>query len=841
MDEEDLYDQMVEPNRCTLIKYIETEDIVDELRQKKTISVDDYDEVHACAGRRRRTAKLLDILQTKGDRGVQDFFKTIEMVYPDLYQAVTGKSPQKPPPNYLIRSSRMPSLHTINHLPQLAQDLKTQYQNNKQLVQQLQELENAMVFEQNDNKELEKENTELRKRIDSLRTDRDALESQVATFMAENHKLKDESLNYLKTSLDYHQQSELYKQRAREIQIEKDEMERTFQRIRQEHHEGVRQSRLSLGVSIREVHQGPSFNSTEESEHSSLETNLMLQQQILNEKVEEMQMDLANIAEDLLLARTQSDEYQNLYKNVKETCEKLKNERTKMDSLLEKQLYTTNHYFEMIQNLEADKKMLEEERIKEQKKVSEESEKRNKLFMEKHQLEQRNTALIMEVERYRIKVRRSQDPSDEDTGVLQRRTGQANKRTAIYKQECSLHVHPGTVRQQSERSDLEIDQNNELNTTVAILLAARLGEASKEDDKLQQGRVQRRGRLKGGQYVTMNMMDEISGEDRSFKSDESLHTSEANGPSLVLEDILPSYILSSATKTPNTYTIKVATPLLKDKFDIIGGNLSGIYVRRSTKKKSGPIEEGDKILSVGVFISDVQALHTDLMYRTFEEATHILQAQADPKHANMVEVKLQKDPEGYNKVLKWTEKHGSTDCFFIRANFVWEEDSNRPSIQNGDIFCVCSTRKDKEDNYWKAFRFDKGSNSWSKDPVFLPNVSEVLKLKRGGVVTGRQRGRQQAFRHRPYSRVLPTGSNTDYSMDNEVVSPSVPLPWDTKFKDKIHWHKESRLDAMEVEKYRHLLGYSSEMSFTSNSIDMYSDTSNICNSISVTNEECQSL
>lgn len=157
----DLYDQKIEPNRCTLIKYIETEDIVDELRQKSTISVNDYDDIHACNTRRRRAAKLLDILQTKGDNGVKEFFKTIELAYPDLYQEVTGESPRNPPPNYLKRQSRIPSLRYINHLPKLAQDLKVQYQNNKQLVQQLQELENAMVFEQNDNKELEVFNRRL--------------------------------------------------------------------------------------------------------------------------------------------------------------------------------------------------------------------------------------------------------------------------------------------------------------------------------------------------------------------------------------------------------------------------------------------------------------------------------------------------------------------------------------------------------------------------------------------------------------------------------------------------------------------------------------------------------
>ncbi|XP_033750902.1 caspase recruitment domain-containing protein 11-like isoform X2 [Pecten maximus] len=801
--DEDMYDQKIEPHRCTLIKYIETESILEELRQKQTISVDDYEDVYACIGRRRRAAKLLDILQTKGDSGVKEFFKTIELVYPDLYQEVTGESPRNPPPNYLKRQSRIPSLRYINHLPQLAKDLQTQYQNNKHLVQQLQDLQSAMVFEQNDNKELEKENSELRKRIDSLRKDRDALESQVANFMTENHKLKDESLNYLKTSLEYHQQSELYKQRAREIQTEKDDMER-IHRIRQERQQGERQSRLSFGVSLRQTQ--PDTSPTDVPERSTIEANLMLQQQMLNENLEEMQQELAQTAEDLHMSRMETDEYQKLYKNVNETCERLKKERTKMDSLLEKQLSTTNHYFEMIQKLEMDKKMLEEERIKEQKKVSEESEKRNKLFMEKHNLNQSYTILVTEVERLRTDIKKrnskenldscdgplSQDPAEGDNEDKPRRL----KRSAVIDTSTSTRVHPV------------------------------------DDDTPIPRRIYPQGKLKDGQYVT--------GEDKSFKSDESLHTSEENSQYLVLDEMLALYIQSSDLQHAPTYTVKIPTPLLKDKLEITGGNMTGIYVKRVIKKKLPHIQEGDKILSVGVFITDVQALHTDLVYRTFEEATHILQAQADPRHANVVEVKLQRDPEGYARALKWIMQHGSGDLFFIKSNVNLEEDSICPSIQNGDVFCVSSTTMGSANKYWKGFRFDKGSNSWSKDPVSLPNVSEALKLRRG-TGAGRQRGRQQAFRHRPYSRVLPTRScNTDCSTD-DAETQSTPLPWSTKFEGKVYWHKERRLDTMDVEKYRHLLGYSSDVSFSNTSIDLDSDTSNICNSISLPNEECYSL
>ncbi|XP_021374416.1 caspase recruitment domain-containing protein 11-like [Mizuhopecten yessoensis] len=835
---EDLYDRKIEPNRCQLIKYIETGDILDELRQNRTIGIDDYEEVQACASRRRRTAKLLDILQTKGDKGVEEFLKTIELIYPDLYQAVTGESPRKPPPNFL-RCSRMPSMRTINHLPQLAQELKTQYQNNKQLVQQLQELENAMVFEQNDNKELEKENSELRKRIDSLKKGSDALESQVASFMTENHKLKDESLNYLKTSLEYHQQSELYKQRAREIQTEKDEMERTFRRIRQEHQEGVRQSRLSFGVSIRPTEPDPSVPSTDVTDQSALEANLMLQQQMLNEKLEEMQQELAQTAEDLHMSRTQTDEFQNLHKNVKETCERLKKERTKMDSLLEKQLSTTNHYFEMIQKLEDDKKMLEDERIKEQKKVSEESEKRNKLFMEKHKLEQDYTALCTEVEYLRGKrnSQESQDSSDDQLSqVSNSRDGDVertrDKRSGIYSNNSSIHVHPGTVRKPSDRITDQIPSR--LNTQVARLMVS----GPRNDDNNVPERVYRRGKLKDGQYVTMEMIDEVPGEDKSFKSDESVHTSEDNGLCPVLEDMLAPYIQSSSTNPPSTYTIKIPTPLLKDKFEITGGNMTGIYVKKVTKKKLSQIQEGDKILSVGVFITDVQALHTDLVYRTFEEATHILQAQADPRHANVVEIKLQRDPDEYERALKWINLQGSGDLFYVKSNFTLEEENSCPNIQNGEIFCVSSTMTGISDKYWKAFRFDNENNSWSNDPVSLPNVSEVLKLRRAGISANRQRGRAQAFRHRPYSRVLPTKSpSTDYSTDNEALSQSTTFPVSTKFDGKVHWHKEGKLEMMDVERYRHLLGYSSDVSFAATSIDLDGDTSKICNSICLSNED----
>ncbi|XP_069123889.1 caspase recruitment domain-containing protein 11-like isoform X3 [Argopecten irradians] len=825
----DLYDQKIEPNRCTLIKYIETEDIVDELRQKSTISVNDYDDIHACNTRRRRAAKLLDILQTKGDNGVKEFFKTIELAYPDLYQEVTGESPRNPPPNYLKRQSRIPSLRYINHLPKLAQDLKVQYQNNKQLVQQLQELENAMVFEQNDNKELEKENSELRRKIDALRKSCDALESQVAIFMKENHNLKDDSLNYLKISIEYQKQSELYKQRAREIQEEKDEMQRTFDKNRRDHNDALRKSLP------RRSQPDPSQAFSNETEHSTRETKLMLKQEILNEQLAELQQDLDHTANELIMSRMQTDEYQSLYQNVSDTCERLYKERTKMDSLLEKQLKTTNHYFEMIQKLESDKKMLEEERIKEQKKVSEESEKRNKLFMEKHTLEQSNIELLSEITRLKTEdIRKryskesqdsndSQIPSgDEDNDILRK-----HKRKAF---NISTRVGLGTI----VRSYSSPDEKNTstIADEVAITMARKF--RKDEDDYNAPRKICRQRKLIDGQFVTEDV-ENTGEEDKSFKSDESYHTSEDNSQYPVLDDMLASYIQSSESDNASTYTIKISTPILKDKIEITGGNMTGIYVKRIIKKKIPHIQEGDKILSVGVFITDVQALHTDLVYRTFEEATHILQAQADPRHANVVEIKLQRDPKAYDRALQWIMQHGSGDLFFIRSNYNSENDSHCTNIQTGDVFCVSSTTMGTESKHWKGFRFDKETNSWSTDPVTLPNISEALKLRRG-LVGGRQRGRAQAFRHRPYSRVLPTRSTSvDYSPNTETQS--TPLPWNSGFDGTVHWRKENRLLLADVERYRHLLGYSSDVSFTNTSIDLDGETSSFCNSISLSINE----
>lgn len=833
-DWEDLYDEKITPNRCQLVKYIETSDILDQLRANRTISPDDAEEIDACSTRRRRAAKFLDILQTKGDNGVTNFFQAIELVYPDLYQAVTGQLPRTPPPNFK-RHSRMPSLRIINHLPEIAKDLKIQYQSNRELVSQLQELETAMLFEQTDNKELEKENFELRKKIESLRKDRDKLESQVATFLKDNHRLKDESMNYMNARFEYQQQSELYKLRAMEIQAEKDELERTFHRIRNEHQEGLRKSRLSLGVSFKAAssNETPQTLSPRSSDPSALDTAQIIRQQMEQEKLDELQMELTQTSEDLLEVRSQFDDIQNLYNKAKNTTKNLRKERAKLDKMLERQRSLTNHYFEIIQQLEGDKKQLEEERIKEQKNVSEESEKRNKLFMANHRLEQAYTALMAEVKRS------SQESADDDNEDFPRPT---ENRQGIYEpgllsgRSDSVVAQPGNSF--LRRDDLDYQTRPRLDTDVAKLVA-KIG--LEDSDTVPRRRYYNRGRLNVGQYVTMEVPEEISNQG-DYKSDESISNSEdRGGPYTVLDDMVAPYI-QSLTQNRQTFTVKVPTPVLNDKFEITGGNITGIYVKWVKKKLGIPISVGDKVLSVGIFITDIQALHTDMVYRTLEEATQILEAQADPSHANVVEIKFERDPEAYEKAQKWITNHdGSGDLFFVQNNY---SPGECPSTQNRDILCVTSTVTSCA-KYWTAYKFDKGSNSWSTEQVSLPNVTEVLRIRRGGTLAPgtMQRGRQQAFKHRPYSRVLPAmvsavSGMTDYSAETEGDPLATQYPQRSKFSGQIHWLKEIKLDMSDVEKYRHLVGYSTDMSFGTNSLEI---DDKVCRSISMPDPEHSSL
>ncbi|XP_048465693.1 caspase recruitment domain-containing protein 11 [Rhincodon typus] len=97
-DEEDVVWENVECNRHVLSRYINPAKLTPYLRQCKVIDEQDEDEVlnsHMLQSKINRSSRLLDILQTKGQRGYVVFLESLEFYYPELYKLVTGKEPTR--------------------------------------------------------------------------------------------------------------------------------------------------------------------------------------------------------------------------------------------------------------------------------------------------------------------------------------------------------------------------------------------------------------------------------------------------------------------------------------------------------------------------------------------------------------------------------------------------------------------------------------------------------------------------------------------------------------------------------------------------------------------------
>uniref|UniRef100_A0A3Q1FZL9 Caspase recruitment domain family member 9 n=1 Tax=Acanthochromis polyacanthus TaxID=80966 RepID=A0A3Q1FZL9_9TELE len=96
--EDDLCWLQLEDFRMLLIKTIDPSRITPYLRQCQVISAEDEEQLFndpALVVRRRKVGALLDTLQRTGVKGYTAFLESLELDYPDLYQRITGKEPNK--------------------------------------------------------------------------------------------------------------------------------------------------------------------------------------------------------------------------------------------------------------------------------------------------------------------------------------------------------------------------------------------------------------------------------------------------------------------------------------------------------------------------------------------------------------------------------------------------------------------------------------------------------------------------------------------------------------------------------------------------------------------------
>jgi len=80
-------------NRFKIVQSLQVERtfLFDYLLSKNVFDRDDYDLVRSQNTREQKAAKVLDVIETKGEEGFNHFKDALQLINPNLYEALTGE------------------------------------------------------------------------------------------------------------------------------------------------------------------------------------------------------------------------------------------------------------------------------------------------------------------------------------------------------------------------------------------------------------------------------------------------------------------------------------------------------------------------------------------------------------------------------------------------------------------------------------------------------------------------------------------------------------------------------------------------------------------------------
>ncbi|XP_021374433.1 caspase recruitment domain-containing protein 11-like [Mizuhopecten yessoensis] len=381
----DLYEIYIEPNRYTIVNGIDPREYFDRLRELRVLTSDDTELImNKYHTRRTRAGFMLDILQTKGNNGCQHFLDTMEYHNPETYKAITGENPREPPLDFKVTRFSC-NMNLVNNLSETIRTLQDQAQGNAAMKQKLEDLETGLLFAQNDKKELENETEILRLENQSLTHRLQALERNCSSIVEENSKLKDASMEYLKNSLEYTKEREDYREKWRNCQYKLDQREREIIELK-----GALSDALCPNCSQDETDR--CLQATTAKMPAALGCEVLqerqeVEKQILKEERDEAQQNCEDIMERMDRLEVQLSDYQDKCMELETRLQASIKEKNKINTAYMDRKKKVEEYFDRIKELENEKKILEELRIKEQIRANEESTQRIQLFNDKHELE----------------------------------------------------------------------------------------------------------------------------------------------------------------------------------------------------------------------------------------------------------------------------------------------------------------------------------------------------------------------------------------------------------------------------------------------------------------------
>ncbi|XP_076075297.1 uncharacterized protein LOC143046159 isoform X1 [Mytilus galloprovincialis] len=688
----DIYDKLIEPNRYRIVKYFDPFVVFDIMRSKGVFTMDDQERVMNMypPTRRARAGQFLDILLTKGDNGVKIFIEVLEYDYPHVYKLITNKDAKDPPRTFKQHRESIRS-KWIDKTGEFVDMIKNQFNNeNVNLRENLEDLKAVVTLNQENIQASENESNELRDKMRIISGENDELKEQNGSLLRERDRLKDDNLKIQKDCIEYFKERDLYKDKIRHVQLEKEHIEKEMSNLSKHITELKSELKLSRNdVRDRKFEKIQTRLEEIKTEQDTLSRSEM-EKQILREEIVETQVKVEELVEEMDNLRVELDKSQADCSKLREKIEREKKERTQLEQWRQEKDKTIENYFERIGELESDKQSLEGERNREQQKNRELDLKISKLFSEKHQWQQSVEAYRKEISE--LKKRKS----------LLGNLGQSPcvcTHQHIWKEE--VQIPPGGP----QLGEVVTEQPEGCCPPVPFRLisecASNKSSESSED-------------------LTECLQLEVALDTLPWTIDQCAGRP-VSGP----------FIRSGSYEdTREKWTVKMKMPLL-DKISICGGNFTGIFVEK-TKNKEKVLKPGDKIESMCKITEGYEQQDRT----SFDGFT---QSQAKEKlsfkhHSDEMEVTFRRrkinNTAEFDCAKLWmadakNSKRG--DYFYVRANSPYNPDGapglSKHKIQTGDIYLVQDTCP-LTAGEWQALKFDKKRGDWGPLCQAIPDSNQ---------------------------------------------------------------------------------------------------------------------
>ncbi|XP_076075299.1 uncharacterized protein LOC143046159 isoform X2 [Mytilus galloprovincialis] len=669
----DIYDKLIEPNRYRIVKYFDPFVVFDIMRSKGVFTMDDQERVMNMypPTRRARAGQFLDILLTKGDNGVKIFIEVLEYDYPHVYKLITNKDAKDPPRTFKQHRESIRS-KWIDKTGEFVDMIKNQFNNeNVNLRENLEDLKAVVTLNQENIQASENESNELRDKMRIISGENDELKEQNGSLLRERDRLKDDNLKIQKDCIEYFKERDLYKDKIRHVQLEKEHIEKEMSNLSKHITELKSELKLSRNdVRDRKFEKIQTRLEEIKTEQDTLSRSEM-EKQILREEIVETQVKVEELVEEMDNLRVELDKSQADCSKLREKIEREKKERTQLEQWRQEKDKTIENYFERIGELESDKQSLEGERNREQQKNRELDLKISKLFSEKHQWQQSVEAYRKEISE--LKKRKSLEVQIPPGGP------QLGEVVTEQPEGC---CPPVPFRLISECASNKSSESSE-DLTECLQLEVAL-------DTLPWTIDQCAGRPVSGPFIRSGSYED----------------------------------------TREKWTVKMKMPLL-DKISICGGNFTGIFVEK-TKNKEKVLKPGDKIESMCKITEGYeQQDRTSFDGFTQSQAKEKLSFK---HHSDEMEVTFRRrkinNTAEFDCAKLWmadakNSKRG--DYFYVRANSPYNPDGapglSKHKIQTGDIYLVQDTCP-LTAGEWQALKFDKKRGDWGPLCQAIPDSNQ---------------------------------------------------------------------------------------------------------------------